>query len=102
HRHPIWFRTSLPQYSTVNCGNSTTPGGSTQRMLHLAQRAGSLQTLENVVVRSVFGGIREPAVNRRVEGSNPSRGAGSKPRQPKQFSLPRDVPGCGRKRRVVA
>src|SRR5262245_42036383 len=47
-------------------------------MLHLAQRAGSLQTLENVVVRSVFGGLRTPPVNRRVEGSNPSRGAGPK------------------------
>ncbi len=48
----------IPQYSTDRCGNSTNPSGSTQRILHHARWAGTLQPLENVVVWSVFGVLR--------------------------------------------
>jgi hypothetical protein len=44
----------IPQYSTKRCGISTRPSVSTQRMLTHARRAAKVQTLENVVVRSVF------------------------------------------------
>src|SRR5262245_55179803 len=44
---------------------------------------------------TVFEGPRSPAVNRRVVGSNPTRGARFKPHQPKRFRLPPGGPACG-------
>src|SRR5438132_2565410 len=53
---PILLRAAevVPRYSTVGCGTSTNPGVFTQRMLPLASPPGTLQTQENVGVRSVF------------------------------------------------
>ena len=66
--------------------------GNGTRRVPLSRPASSALYVEGLTDRfRDSSAVEQPAVNRRVEGSNPSRGACSKPHRPKQFSLP---PGC--------
>ncbi len=62
----------VPQYSAERFGNSTNPSTSSQRMLTRAMQGDILQTLENVVVRSVFKEIFGLSSKRVVVGSSPA------------------------------
>jgi hypothetical protein len=72
----------VPHYSTIRCGTSTNPRVSTQGILHNARRISNVQTLENVVVRSVFWGVFGAVVDLEVAGSSPVGHPHDKPTNP--------------------
>jgi len=61
-------------------------------MLPLTSLSGTLQTQENVSVRSVFRGLHPVPLNQRVLGSSPRGGTRRSPFRRSSFSLPRQVP----------